>query len=1251
MKKILKTSTALILLVSMLGSALISCGKKKTPIQTQPTPTGDPTTQTSEPTTQEPVTPTLTYETQLEAATAAIEAIPETITLADKAIILTAKAAYDMLSKEEKAQLSDETIQTALTAWEKAKADADAGEGVFLSDIDWVSYKMYEATSEDANPKYTPQRNQNELGGILTINGKGYEKGLRTHPDANYDAEFVYDISGYDYTTFSATVGKDSAAVGGYGYIQCLVYGDDKLLAVSTLLDVGSDCYVACDVTGVKMLKIVIALVDNYMCDSTGIGFPMLSNRPVSSVDTNMTEYLVEKNASEATAGVLYDFENRTVALNKGKQSFTVNVQPHCNYFSTIAATSSQTPVTLTISSNGAVIDTVEISQGVGQELKYLLTEGTLTISADCNDSFVTLTDAKLQKYVEKEEIFLDPVPHTGSTADKYKSWLADLSTLPVSFVYDGDKYLGLAGESFRETDRQTKKSSDREQTVITVKHLVSGVDITLDTTFYPYYNAYEWTLYFTNNSENKTKIFSDIRGAEVYVFGKDPTIHSIVGDCMTNYYNEYTKPITNVVTDLSTRGKPSYIVFPYYRLNTSDNGGTFIAVSWAGRYKNSFVPLQEDTDVLRFTAEQYEISTFLYPGETIRSPLVAFLEYGKETSEIGISNLWRRWMIDCNMYQVDGEVIQPQIAGSSSWVYDCMYRATEQTQLDAIKAYFDYNIALDYWWMDAGWYTSPDNTTINGWINTGIWNMDTKRFPTKLKAVSDLADSLNMRGTILWFEPERVTFTAAEIRKIHPEFKDEWLLPSGDSQTYLLLDLSNKECVNWLLDTVSGILDESGTDLYRQDFNVFPENYWKKADTAQRVGITENLYIQGYYSYFNSLHERYPDMYLDTCATGGNRLDLETLRHAVPLHRTDANVDDSTRTQAATQGLYNWIPFSGQPTNFRLSTNFDTYQIRSTYLPSIALNYDYRDKTADWEKLAALVQECRMAMQYCYDDYYELFENHNTATAWRGWEFIDSENNEGVIQLFCPENCKQLSWTIKLYGLNPDVTYVLTDVDKKNSCTMTGKELMEKGFTVTYTRARSSSVIFINTHAVDTPNVPEELVMYIPDIPESAIVVSDLKWVKWNMIGSSSSMANPPYTPNINKNEKGDAIVIGKNIFQKGLRSHPEQYKPADIVYDISSYSDTYTKFFSFVGKESQGGTGKIQFAILVDGVEVARSAILEYGEIGTIEADITGGKQLTLRILDGGDGYYSDSSAFGNPMLMTKEDLNTYKSEIVYP
>ena len=41
--------------------------------------------------------------------------------------------------------------------------------------------------------------------------------------------------------------------------------------------------------------------------------------------------------------------------------------------------------------------------------------------------------------------------------------------------------------------------------------------------------------------------------------------------------------------------------------------------------------------------------------------------------------------------------------------------------------------------------------------------------------------------------------------------------------------------------------------------------------------------------------------------------------------------------------------------------------------------------------------------------------------------------------------------------------------------------------------------------------------------------------------------------------------------------------------------------------------------------------------GEI--IEANIAGCKKLTLRILDGGDGYTNDSSAFGNPVLTNPE------------
>lgn len=1246
LKKTTVKCVSVLCLCSMACGLLASCKQEKPTVTVNSTAVASITTE--KPQTTAPVTTDSKSDEKVDAVISAIEAIPSNITLAHRDVINSANAAYGLLSKKQKESVSDKLTKKLNDALEKLEAlrkAADTGDGIYLSDIEWLSWKMYRATSEDKNPIYRPSRNQNEAGGRISIAGIEYPKGLRTHPDINYDAEFVYDISSYGYTTFSATVGKDSAAKPGYGTVQFFIYGDGKLLATSPLLDVGSSSYIACDVTGVKTLVLAVSAVDSEIDDSCAFGYAMLSNRPCSPSDAHMEEYLTERSALKATDGVVYDADDRSVIFNGADQQLDINVSAVCNVFSAVVENNSDLPVEISLFMDNKLFVTFTIKKGIGEEIKYVLKSGKLTIKTDGNSQNVIFKEAKLKMEEKKEEIFADPVEYSHSTEEKYRGWINDLATLPVSFVYDGVKYFGLGSDDFTEISRKVSATKLSERTLITVKHKASGVDITLDAVFYPNYNAYEWTLYFANNTDKRTGIFSDIRGAEMYLFGSDPTLYGIRGDGIHEYYGEYTKKVTSVLTDQSALGKPTQDVFPYYRFDTSDNIGVFIAVSWGGRYQNRFAPVEGgEKNVVRFTASQLELSCYLDPGECIRSPLVAFLEYDETTEETGISNLWRRFMIDCNMHRVDGEVIQPMITASASWIYDCMTNATEESQIEAIRSYFDYGIALDYWWMDAGWYTMPSGSKINAWAQTGTWNVDKNRFPTEFKSISDLADDLNMRGTILWFEPERVNFSASDIQKIHPEFKSEWLIRiPGDPNS--LLDLSNRECREWLVGIVSSIMEKGGIDIYRQDFNFHPANSWSSLDSYGRVGFAENMYVQGYYAYFDALLERFPNMYIDTCASGGNRMELETIRRAVALHRTDANVDDSTRTQAATQGLYNWIPFSGHPMNASLSTTFDIYQIRSTYLPSVTLNYDYRVTTAEWKKLSALVEECRMAMKYCYNDYYELVPWNNTVSAWRGWEFINSAENEGVIQLFCPEGCSELSKTIKLYGLDPNVVYVLTDVEGINSCKMSGKELMEVGFTVTYSKTRSSSVIFINTKEIEVPDLQPEKALVIPEIPKGAVVVSDLEWSSWKMIASSSDNPASPYAPSFNKNEAGGTLIIGGYSFKKGIRSHPDASEPAQVVYDISKYSDKYTKFFAFVGKDSAGGAGNIQFSVLVDGKEVAVSDVLSFGQIGYVEADISGGKTLTLVFSDGGDGYFNDSSAFGNPMLMTDEDLADYK------
>src|SRR5208283_5148942 len=102
------------------------------------------------------------------------------------------------------------------------------------------------------------------------------------------------------------------------------------------------------------------------------------------------------------------------------------------------------------------------------------------------------------------------------------------------------------------------------------------------------------------------------------------------------------------------------------------------------------------------------------------------------------------------------------------------------------------------------------------------------------------------------------------------------------------LLFLGNPEAWHWLVEHVSQMIQSQGIDTYRQDFNFEPLTLWQSNDTPDRAGITEIEHVEGYLAYFDELHKRFPNILIDTCASGGRRDDLETLRRAVPLWRSD---------------------------------------------------------------------------------------------------------------------------------------------------------------------------------------------------------------------------------------------------------------------------------------------------------------------------------------------------------------------------
>ena len=111
----------------------------------------------------------------------------------------------------------------------------------------------------------------------------------------------------------------------------------------------------------------------------------------------------------------------------------------------------------------------------------------------------------------------------------------------------------------------------------------------------------------------------------------------------------------------------------------------------------------------------------------------------------------------------------------------------------------------------------------------------------------------------------------------------------------------------------IGDMIEQNGIDYYRQDFNMEPDKYWARYDEPDRIGMKEIRHIEGLYAFWDYLLERFPGLLIDNCASGGRRLDLETIKRSAPLWRSDYyHYDDPDGYQCHNFGLSFFLPFHG---------------------------------------------------------------------------------------------------------------------------------------------------------------------------------------------------------------------------------------------------------------------------------------------------------------------------------------------------
>jgi len=648
---------------------------------------------------------------------------------------------------------------------------------------------------------------------------------------------------------------------------------------------------------------------------------------------------------------------------------------------------------------------------------------------SDWADAKVVLADGK--------ELWLGEMPFVGAV---------ERGGPPISFTYAGRPSSELLAAWPRKHARE-KIDADRTRHTVTWTDAATGLVVRAVAVAYHDFPTVEWTVYFKNTGKRDTPILADIqpldtsfsRGAE----GEFVLHHHVGSVASMDDYRPLKTPLRagQRLRLASASGRGSDGVWPYFNVQWP-GGGVIVAVGWPGQWAATF--RRDSATGLDVAAGQERTHFKLLPGEEVRTPLIALQFYRGE--RLRAQNVWRRWMLAHNLPRMaDGKVPGPLMPAASSNQCHEMQNANEANQKQFIDGYLDNGVRIDFWWMDAGWYVNGTS-----WPRVGTWEVDRSRFPNGLRAVSDHAHKRGVR-VLVWFEPERVT-PGTWLYEKHPE----WLLGSGGAQK--LLNLGDERARKWLTDHVEKLMGDEGIDIYRQDCNFNLLGYWRANDKPDRQGITEIRHVTGYLAYWDELRRRRPGLLIDTCASGGRRNDLETLRRSVPLHKSDMEYPNLTAKQTQLRGLALWVPYFGAPVY--PADRVDTYGFRSGIAPMTGLGYDTRRDDYDYDLLRKLVAEWKQVVPNLYGDYWPLTEWRAEQDVWMAWQFDRPEVGQGVVQAFRRPASPYESARFALRGLDPAASYELRNLDAERTSTRTGRELMGKGLLVAIPERPGAAIV-----------------------------------------------------------------------------------------------------------------------------------------------------------------------------------------------
>ncbi|HKG49081.1 MAG TPA: alpha-galactosidase [Actinomycetales bacterium] len=187
--------------------------------------------------------------------------------------------------------------------------------------------------------------------------------------------------------------------------------------------------------------------------------------------------------------------------------------------------------------------------------------------------------------------------------------------------------------------------------------------------------------------------------------------------------------------------------------------------------------------------------------------------------------------------------------------------------------------IGVERFVLDDGWFRGRRSDS----AGLGDWTVDPEVWPKGLHPLFDRVRELGMQVG-LWVEPEMVNLDS-DLARRHPD----WLLSAAERlplpwRRQQVLDLARTEAFAYLLERLDALVTEYRLDYLKWDHN----RDLHLAAHGGRPGV--HAQTHALYRLLDALRERHPGLEIESCASGGARVDLGILDRTDRVWASDTN-------------------------------------------------------------------------------------------------------------------------------------------------------------------------------------------------------------------------------------------------------------------------------------------------------------------------------------------------------------------------